>query len=50
MDVNRLLKQFEMMQALTKQMAGGKMPRGMGALMGKGGRRGGFGGFGRPRF
>ena len=51
-DVNRLLKQFEMMQALTKQMAGGKMPRGMGALMGKGkgGRRGGFGGFGRPRF
>ena len=51
-DVNRLLKQFEMMQALTKQMAGGKIPRGMGALMGKGkgGRRGGFGGFGRPRF
>ena len=26
-DINRLLKQFEMMQALTKQMAGGKVPR-----------------------
>ena len=47
-DINRLLKQFEMMQALTKQMAGGKMPRGMGGLLGKGGRRGG--GFGRFRF
>ena len=28
-DVNRLLKQFEMMQAMTKQFAGGKMPKSM---------------------
>ena len=26
-DINRLLKQFEMMQAMTKQFAGGKMPK-----------------------
>lgn len=28
-DINRLLKQFELMQTLTKQFAGGKMPKGM---------------------
>ena len=28
-DINRLLKQFDMMQALTKQFSGGKMPRGL---------------------
>ncbi len=28
-DINRLLKQFDMMQALTRQFAGGKLPRGL---------------------
>lgn len=28
-DINRLLKQFDMMQALTKQFSGGKLPRGL---------------------
>ena len=41
-DVNRLLKQFEMMQQVTKQMAGGRMRK-----MAKKGRFGGFGGFGK---
>ena len=36
MDVNRLLKQFDMMQQLTKQMTKGRMP-------GMGGRMHGFG-------
>lgn len=34
-DVNRLLKQFEMLQLITKQFSGGKMPRNMRKLMGK---------------
>jgi signal recognition particle subunit SRP54 len=38
-DVNRLLKQFEMMQTMTKQMSKGKMP----AMFG-GGKMGGLGG------
>ena len=44
-DVNRLLKQFEMMQSLTKQFSGGKMSKNMRRMMSgkKGGR--GFGGF-----
>ena len=37
--VNRLLKQFEMMQQLTKQLSKGKLPKGLGGLGG-----GGFGG------
>jgi len=37
-DVNRLLKQFEMMQSMTKQMAKGKLPGMMGGLGGKRGR------------
>ncbi len=41
-DVNRLLKQFEMMQQLTRQMAGGGMLKKMGKL----GRMGGMGGMG----
>ncbi|HWS42774.1 MAG TPA: signal recognition particle protein [Pseudoflavonifractor sp.] len=44
-DVNRLLKQFEMMQQLTRQMAGGGMMKKMGKMgkMGRmGGRKGGF--------
>ncbi|MCQ2447517.1 MAG: signal recognition particle protein [Oscillibacter sp.] len=40
-DVNRLLKQFDMMQQMMKQMAGSRMP-GMGGF-------GGFGGFGHGR-
>ena len=39
-DINRLLKQFEMMQAMTKQMAKGKMP---GMFGGKGKKKGMFG-------
>ena len=39
MDVNRLLKQFELMQDMIKQMNRGKMPKGMGG----GGRMRGFG-------
>ena len=37
--VNRLLKQFEMMQQLTRQLSKGKLPKGLGGLGG-----GGFGG------
>ena len=37
-DVNRLLKQFEMLQTITKQFSGGKLPRNMRKLMGKKGR------------
>jgi len=36
-DVNKLLKQFDMMQKMAKQFSGGKLPKGM---------RGGFGGMG----
>ncbi len=39
-DVNRLLKQFEMMQQMTKQLSRGRMPQMMG---GHGGRLHGFG-------
>jgi len=39
-DVNRLLKQFEMMQQMVKQMSKGKMPSMMGGM---GGRMHGFG-------
>ena len=44
-DVNRLLKQFEMMQEMTKSLSRGKMPKGLGGLpgMGGGGRMHGFG-------
>ena len=34
-DVNRLLKQFEMMQDLVKQMTRGRMPKGLGGFGGK---------------
>ncbi|MDR1668793.1 MAG: signal recognition particle protein [Oscillospiraceae bacterium] len=33
-DINRLLKQFEMMKTLAKQMAGGKMPKNLRGLLG----------------
>ncbi len=42
-DVNRLLKQFDMMQQITKQMTKGRVPR----MGGMGGRA--MGGFGRKR-
>ena len=34
-DVNKLIQQFEMMQKLTRQMSGGKMPKGIRKLMGQ---------------
>lgn len=40
-DINRLLKQYELLQSLTRQMAGGKMPKGMAGIPGLPG--GGFG-------
>lgn len=43
-DINRLLKQFEMMQTLTKQFSGGKMPKAMRRMMGKKGGMKGLGG------
>ena len=46
MDVNRLLKQFEMLQAMTKQFSGGKLPKNLRKMMGKKGGRGGFPGMG----
>ena len=47
-DINRLLKQFEMLQSMTKQFSGGKLPRNMRKMMGKKGKGGfpGMGGFG----
>ena len=48
-DVNRLLKQFEMLQAMTKQFTGGKMPKNLRKMMGKKG-RGGFPGMGGMPF
>ena len=44
-DVNRLLKQFELLQSLTRQFSGGKLPRGLRKRMGKkGGMLPGMGG------
>ena len=37
-DINRLLKQFELLQAMTKQFSGGKMPKNLRKIMGKKGR------------
>lgn len=34
-DINRMLKQFELLQTMTKQFSGGKMPRNMRKMMGK---------------
>jgi len=39
-DVNRLLKQYEMLQAMTKQFSGGKMPKNLRRMMGKKGGKG----------
>ena len=38
--MNRLLKQFEMMQAMTKQFSGGKLPKNLRRMMGKKGGKG----------
>ena len=39
-DVNRLLKQFEMVQNMTKQFSGGKLPKHLRRMMGKKGGKG----------
>ena len=48
--VNQILKQFELMQGMTRQIAGGRIPRGVRSMMGGGmpsmGALGGMGGFG----
>ncbi len=52
-DVNRLLKQFEMLQTMTKQFSGGKLPRNLRKMMGKKGGKGmmpGMGGLGGKGF
>ena len=43
-DINRLLRQFEALQALTRQFSGGKMPKNLRRMMGKKGGRGMMGG------
>ena len=48
-DVNRLLKQFDLLQAMTKQFSGGKLPKNLRRMMGKKG-RGGFPGMGGMPF
>ena len=48
-DVNRLLKQFELMQDLVKQMTRVKMPKGLGGFGGKGGGMSRMHGFGRKK-
>ena len=48
-DVNNLLKQFEMMQTLTKQLSRGGKPRKGGGMPGMGGGGGRMRGFGRKK-
>ena len=50
-DVNRLLKQYEMMLQLTRQLSKGKMPKGLGGMpgMGKMGGMSKMHGFGRKK-
>ncbi len=45
-DVNRLLKQFEMLQTMTKQFSGGKLPKNLRRMMGKKGAKGMMGNMG----
>lgn len=45
-DVNRLLKQFELLQTMTRQFSGGKLPRNLRKMMGKKGGKGMFPGMG----
>ena len=49
-DVNRLLKQFDMLQTMTKQFSGSKMPRNMRKMMKKGGKGGMMPGMGGGKF
>ncbi len=37
-DINRLLKQFDMLQVMTRQFSGGKLPKNLRRMMGKKGR------------
>ena len=39
-DINRLLKQYEMLQTMTKQFSGGKLPKNLRRMMGKKGAKG----------
>ncbi len=39
-DVNRLLKQFDALQAMTRQLTGGKLPKNLRRMMGKKGMKG----------
>ncbi len=39
-DVNRLLKQFDALQAMTRQLSGGKLPKNLRRMMGKKGAKG----------
>ena len=45
-DINKLLKQYEMLQAMTKQFSGGKLPKNLRRMMGKKGAKGMLGGMG----
>jgi signal recognition particle subunit SRP54 len=45
-DINKLLKQYEMLQAMTKQFSGGKLPKNLRRMMGKKGAKGMMGGMG----
>ena len=45
-DVNRLLKQYEMLQTMTKQFSGGKLPKNLRRMMGKKGAKGMMGNMG----
>jgi len=47
-DVNRLIKSYEMLQELTRSMSRGRMPN-LGAMGGMGGRGGAMRGFGRKK-
>ena len=49
-DVNRMLKQYDLLQSMTKQFTGGKMPKNLRRMMGKRGGKGGFPGLGGMPF
>ena len=45
-DINRLLKQYELLQSMTKQFSGGKLPKNLRRMMGKKGAKGMMGNMG----
>lgn len=49
-DVNRMLKQYDLLQSMTRQFTGGKMPKNLRRMMGKRGGKGGFPGLGGMPF